>query len=140
MIVARHAYAGQCYDSTDARSDPRRPIPAEQFLGDVRSVLRSMDSNECIAVLHPRGTIIRYKDAAATGMSGKPYLAWMDNTPAEGMIISRQTLHRMKLAEVVLHGCAPGTTPPTPHELATAPYVNRRARVRSEAPRTVRWF
>ena len=41
-------------------------MPAEQFLGDVRSLLRNVDSNECIAVLHPTGAIIRYKNAATT--------------------------------------------------------------------------
>jgi len=99
-----------------------------------------MDTDECIAMLHPEGIIIRYRNATSSYMPGEPYLVWLDNSPAGGMNISRQTSYRMKLMEVILHGCAPGTTPPTPQEMATAPYVNRRERVQNEAPRTVRWF
>ena len=67
--LARTAYMGECYSSKDARSDQ-----CQHTDGEVRSVLRSTVTDECIAMLHPVGTIIRFRDEAEVYRPGAPYL------------------------------------------------------------------
>ena len=94
-------------------------------------------------MLHPDpvGTIIQYRDEIEHYMPGAPYLTWLDNTLlAVGMNISSQIAYRLRFTEVLIHGSSPGTTAPTPQEMATAPYVNQRERLQNETPRAVQWF
>jgi len=129
------AYEGECYSSEDAWNGQ-----CQHTNGEVRSVLRNTETGECVAMLHPVGTIIQFRDEAEDCLSGTPHLTWMNNTVAEGKTISNRTADRMRPMEVVLHGSAPGTTAPTPQDMATAPYVDRRVRLQDESPRTVRWL
>ena len=102
------------------------------WAGDVRSVLINARGLEMV-MMHPTGTHIKFSPTGRVGLVNA------NGQPVPGMVISKNTEKRMKCARVVLNGNTFGAIPPTTHDLASSPYVNRRARVVGSQPRSVQY-
>ena len=133
-------------DEHDHVLDPAVVIPAMRQLiqerkknqrpesKEVRSVLLCRRSGTHVIVLHPRGSWVKYRE------SGRVYLASLGHQPLAGLSISKAMVRHLRYTHVIVNGGARGAVAPTPDDLKSAPFVNRRPRQLLSSPRAVRWY